>query len=123
MLRMYEYYAAGDADALLRLSSKEPGALAIGTDPDEWWEGYEPIARVTESFFAEVGGTVKIMTGELNAFEEGTTGWAADYARLRLPNGREVPIRVTVVFHLEGGDWRIVQQHSSIGVPNAELFG
>jgi hypothetical protein len=119
---MYEHYAAGDVDALLRLSSRQPGVLAIGTDPEEWWEGYETIARITEAFFLEAGGPLQIIPGDLNAFEEGRVGWAADNGKLRLPNGREVPIRLTVVVHFEDGDWKIVQQHSSIGVSNAELF-
>ena len=122
MLRMYEHYGAGDVDALLQLSSKEPGVLAIGTDPSEWWEGFETIARVTEAFFPEMGGAVQIIAGDLNAFEEGTAGWAADNGKLRLSNGQEVPIRITIVFHLEDGGWRIVQQHSSIGVPNGDIF-
>lgn len=123
MLRMYSAYSAGDVAALLELSSREAGILAIGTDPEEWWEGYDLIAGVTEAFFPEVGGTVELISGDLSAFEEGTVGWAADNGKLRLPDGREVPIRITVVFHLEGGAWKIVQQHSSIGVSNAVLFG
>ena len=31
---------AGDADPALERLSEHPGAVTIGTDPDEWWYGH-----------------------------------------------------------------------------------
>jgi hypothetical protein len=31
-------------------------------------------------------------------------------------------VRLTAVLHQEDGDWKIVQTHASIGVPNDRMF-
>jgi ketosteroid isomerase-like protein len=67
----------------------------------------------------EMGGTIQIKTGDLHALAEGTIGWAADCPTMHMP-GHEIPMRVTVVFHKEDGEWKIVQCHASIGVLNTE---
>ena len=56
------------------------------------------------------------------AFTEGTVGWAADRPTF-VVGGKEIPLRLTLVLHREGGEWKVVQLHSSIGVPNEEAFG
>jgi hypothetical protein len=70
-----------------------------------------------------MGGTPRIIPGNLSAFSEGKVGWEADHASILLPDRKEIPIRVTMVFHEENGEWKIVQYHASIGVPNPEAFG
>ncbi len=108
--------------AIESLLSRQSGVLAIGTDPNEWWAGYDMIARVFKAQLQEMGG-IQIKAGELNAFVEGTVGWVAGRPRFQLPNGQEVAFRVTAVFHKEDGEWKNVQQHTSIGVPNEEAVG
>jgi hypothetical protein len=66
---------------------------------------------------------ITIVDSDPLACSEGSVGWAADRFRLRFPNGTQVPFRVTIVFHQEGGEWKIVQWHSSIGIPNEEAPG
>jgi hypothetical protein len=34
-----------------------------------------------------------------------------------------VPLRVTAVVERDGGSWKVVQWHASIGVSNEESFG
>jgi hypothetical protein len=46
-----------------------------------------------------------------------------DQPKFRLPDGKEIQARFTTVFHREHGEWRIVQHHVSIGVPNEEAIG
>jgi hypothetical protein len=36
--------------------------------------------------------------------------------------GRRVPVRLTAVLHQEEGDWKAVQIHASIGVPNEQML-
>ncbi len=60
---------------------------------------------------------------EYTAFEEGTVGWVADQGTFRMPDGTEVPFRMTVVVHREDGDWKVVQEHASIGVRNEDALG
>lgn len=122
VLRLYESMTKGDVSAFERLFSRQSGVIAIGTDPNEWWADYETIVRVHKAQFQEIGG-IQIRAGELNAFVEGTVGWVADRPILRLPNGQEMTFRETTVFHKEDGEWKIVQFHVSIGMPNEEAVG
>lgn len=108
--------------AVERLFSRQSGVLAIGSDPNEWWAGYDTIARVFKAQLQEMGG-IQIKAGELNAFVEGTVGWVADRPTVRLPKGQEMTFRGTAVFHKEDEEWKIVHLHHSIGVPNEEAVG
>lgn len=85
--------------------------------------GYNTIDRVHRTQYREMDKIQLKTGGELSAFEEGTIGWAADKANLQLPNGQDIPVRVTTVFHKEDGEWKIVQHHVSVGVPNVEIIG
>jgi ketosteroid isomerase-like protein len=40
-LRFYEAAATGDLSFFDQHVSRQEGAVFIGTDPDEWWEGLE----------------------------------------------------------------------------------
>ena len=122
VLRFYEAVGAGDGPVLERLFSHQTGVLAVGTDPEEWWAGHDTIV---EAFRAQLqgSGTRKVEPGDLNAFAEGSVGWAADRRTMRLASGKEITIRETFLFHQEDGDWKLVQFHASIAVPNAELAG
>jgi hypothetical protein len=123
MLRFIESFSSGDVSTIEHLFSHQDGVLALGTDPSEWWAGYDTITRVHKAQLQEMGGNIKIKVGELNAFVEGTVGWAASSARFQLPKGQETPIRLTAVLHQEDKEWKIVQYHVSIGVPNIEAIG
>ena len=123
MLRFYRALAVGDANALAALVSREPGVLVIGTDPDEWWSGYETIAAVFKAQMKEMGGGFPIEAAELQTFSEGNVGWAADRPRLAVADGGEVSFRLSAVLHRENGDWKIVQWHVSFGVANEEALG
>ena len=122
VLRLYESMSIGDVSAIERLFSHQSGILTIGSDPNEWWAGYDTIDRVFKAQFQ--GGTAKpILASDLNAFAEGTVGWASERRTSRLPNGKEITIRETFVFHQEEGEWKIVQLHVSLGIPNTDVFG
>ena len=120
VLRLYESMGTGNVDAIERLFSHRDGVLAIGSDPDEWWAGHDTIV---EAFKAQLQatGTRKVEPGDLNAFAEGTVGWAADRRTRRLANGKELTFRETFLFHQEDGEWKLVQFHASVALPNAEL--
>jgi len=122
VLRFYEAVATGDVSTLERLISRERGVLAIGSDPNEWWAGYDAIQQAFKAQFQETGAR-QVHPGDLNAFVEGTVGWAADRRTMRLASGKELTIRETMLFHQEDGEWKLVQFHASVAVPNAELTG
>ncbi len=121
-LRSYEAFSSGDHSFFDRHLSHQDGVLAIGTDPNEWWAGYATIFKVFKAQMEEMGG-FSLIAGAPQAYSEGSVGWAADQPKFRLPDGTEIPVRLTSVFRKENNDWKIVQWHVSIGVSNEEIVG
>jgi ketosteroid isomerase-like protein len=122
MHRFYRAARAGDAAALEGLISRQDGVLCIGTDPQEWWVGCETILRVFRAQKEEMGGGLPLVAGQPTGYVAGDVGWAADRPKLTLPDG-EMELRLTMTAHKEEEDWKIVQAHFSLGVPNEEAFG
>lgn len=114
-----------DADALADLFSRDPGVRSIGTDPMEWFSGFEELVPVLAAQLAEareLGGlTVELF--ELEGYEEGQAGWAAARGEYRFVGRPNVPFRMTAVLVLERAHWCIVQNHFSAGTPNEESYG
>jgi hypothetical protein len=88
----------------------------VGTDPDDWLDGYSAY-RFAREEAARLGGDVTIEFDDVSGFEEGTVGWGVARPTVTLPDGRRVTSRCSAVFHLNGGEWKIVQLHSSFGHP------
>jgi len=120
MYAMFETGSPAGADTLL---SKAPGVLGIGTDPDEWWidDAVAAAFRVQVPEMHAAG--MRLRSGGVVAHSEGTVGWVADRPTLLLPDGSEVPMRLTAVWHRDGDAWRMVQFHLSIGVSNQDALG
>jgi len=110
----------GDAETVLGRLPAHPGLLMIGTDPAEWWHGHEALAVFGRQL--DELGAVPGTWDEIEAWEEGTVGWAATTFTFSVPNGTH-EMRTTYVLHLERGDWRFVQCHWSIPQSNTELMG
>lgn len=121
VLRLYEALASGDASFIDSHFSVAEGARGVGTDPGEWWQG-PALADAWKEQLKAMGGRMPLVAGEPEAYVEGTVGWAADQPTLQLPGGA-VPTRLTLVFHREEGDWKLIQAHGSLGVPNEEPPG
>lgn len=97
-LRFYEAVERGDAPFLERLVSRREEAPFIGTDPDEWWEGAEPFLKAMRAQAEALGGRLKVVAGQLQAYREDNVGWVIDHGpTFRLPNGTEIPARHTLV--------------------------
>jgi len=115
-----QYYAEseqGNSVFLANLIDPDPGALVVGTDPNEWWVGGEHIVRIWSAAWIQRGG-LPVRGSNPSAFREGSVGWLADQAVFRLPNGTELPFRLTAVFRQDGDGWKMVQAHFSFGVPD-----
>ena len=113
--------AGSKIDEIARRTSQDPCAVAIGSDPGEWTEGYDEIMRLMRGSTpdAELGITAGL--DDVKAFREGTVGWAAGHGYFEL-EGKRVPVRLTAVVHQENGEWKVVQTHASIGVPNERMM-
>ena len=113
-----------DAATSVNLLAHEPGVLFVGTDPDEWWAGFESLSPILPAQLAEFEtGGVKFDVGEVEAFREGTVGWFGARPKLLFPDGATVTLRFTGVLHLDLGVWRFVQFHISEGVENEVTLG
>src|SRR5262245_30518451 len=116
--RLYEAMSTGDAETAMSLLSSADGALLIGTDPGEWLTDHDEMRAL---FAAQTGAGVKVRSGgDMQAYEEGSIGWVADQAAFVLPDGSEVPFRMTAVWRRHDGDWKIIQSHASIAMPNED---
>jgi ketosteroid isomerase-like protein len=100
--------------------SRSMHLVTIGTDPDEWMQGVKAFGHMDR----EMRGTTRFQfrPGEIQAFEEGSVGWAAARPTIVFASGKLVPLRISAVFHREEGEWKMVHCHVSVGVPNEELF-
>lgn len=72
---------------------------------------------------AQAGAGITAIPGDLRTFRNGAIVWVADRSRFKLPDGSEVPFRMTTVFHQENGAWKLVQEYASFGVSNEEAIG
>lgn len=117
VMRTISEVAAKNFQALLATCSTEPGMLHIGTDPKEWLENLTAFEAVMRP--AVEGGSGNMPTDiELKTGQEGTVGWSAFRYTAHLPNGAALKFRVTDVWHQEGGTWKVVHSHISLGVPD-----
>jgi class 3 adenylate cyclase/ketosteroid isomerase-like protein len=112
--------ADGDGDAVLSRLSTEGGTLIVGTDPAEWWRGAE--AHAVWSRQIQEIGRFPIVATEVDAWEEGSVGWAAVKEVVSLETGA-IESRATYVLHLERGEWKVVQVHWPFPRPIVETLG
>ena len=103
--------AEGDIDCLARLS-EHPGVLIVGTDPAEWWRGTET-REVWGRQIEVLRGVFSVRADEIDAWEEGTVGWAAVKETISV-DGSPREARATYVLRLEHGEWKVVQAHWSL---------
>lgn len=121
-VRLYDAIAKGDVAFIEQHFSDADELRAIGTDVEEWWSG-QRVPEVFKEQIEAMGGSMPLKPGDPEAYVEGSVGWVADRGTLTLPDGGSLPVRVTAVAHREDGDWRLVQWHASLGVPNEETVG
>lgn len=121
--QIYDAMSNGKVEEFGKLLSQQTGALVIGTDPREWWSGYEVITHFYGKQIVEMGGNIQFEGSQIEAYSEGSVGWAADHATLVLNDGTRIPFRGTCVVHREEDGWKLVQWHVSVGAVNEEVVG
>jgi ketosteroid isomerase-like protein len=119
VLQNYEKLAYGKVLEVVRSTySPQEGVIVVGTDPNEWFEGFDSILHF---YGSSEGHRLDVKVDVLKAYCEGNVGWTIDRVTVKLPNGVELPIRHTHIFHKENGAWKIVHNHVSIAVPNDKI--
>ena len=119
---MYDGISDADPSVFEEYLSRAQVGVIIGTASGEWWEHADEALAAMRTQMANAGGSVELVAGDLRAFEHQNVGWVADRPHLRVGE-TAVQCRQTSVFVRENGNWRLVQQHFSIGVPNEDAFG
>ena len=116
----FDAASSGDASLVDRHVSRDERNRLVGSDPAEWLRGPE-VAVFLKGEADRAAGKVSFVPSGTEAYEEGTVGWAATRITITLPDGRSVSPRWTAVLHREDDEWRFVQTHASIAVPNDEV--
>jgi adenylate cyclase len=120
--RFVEALRDGDEEAVRTRVSRQPGFERIGSDPEEVWHEGEVAARLWVQQVREMGGGYPWrLIDDVRAMSEGTVGWAVGRADMASPIGGSVEFRFTTVLHLEHGEWKIVNWHTSNPVKNEDL--
>ena len=121
VIRFFEALRDGDDESVRNRVSREPGFERLGSDPQEVWHDGETSALLWVQQIREMGGGYPWrLIDEIRAMREGTVGWAVGRADMASPIGGSVEFRFTTVLHLEHGEWRIVNWHSSIPASNED---
>jgi len=113
-----KFDSGGQADSIDDIYSLQEGVVIIGNDPNEWFDDRDSILA-----FMQAGGSSKmeIIVQNLKACSEGNVGWTMDRVTVQLPNGVNLPVRHTRIFHKEAGAWKMIHLHVSIAVPNDKI--
>ena len=109
---------AGDGEALRRVLSGDPGAVHIGTDPDEWWSSDDVVSNLGNVPVSGVKATVDELT--VHPMGEGAA-WFVGTGRF-VGEGVDVPVRMSGVAVREGDRFVFVHSHASVGVANDKLL-
>lgn len=115
--------AAGDGDSALGRLSEHAGTLMIGLmgpEPAKLWRGSESRAMWAKQLNAL--GPFPVMATEIQAWEEGSVGWAGVRETVNW-EGQALESRATYVLHLERGEWKVVHVHWSFPQANLETLG
>jgi SnoaL-like domain len=105
---------------IAELLAEGADAVHIGTDAGEWWSSGQFVDGVAA---AGGGGDIGVVADDIDVHVQGDVAWVEGRGRFMRADGAERPVRVTGVLVREGGQWRLVQSHSSIAVPNTDIFG
>jgi len=109
---LYADLSSGHPDQASLLYSQEPGRVFIGLTGNDFRTTSEPRGVAQNEFFVEPGSA--IVPGEIIAFSDREAGWVVDQPTVRLANGTELHLRLTLVWRNEYGIWKIVHTHASI---------
>lgn len=111
-----------DVETLTALTSGSEATSIIGTADGEFWQG-ETLRDLIGQHYREAPNfqSDEIM---IDAYENGSTGWAFYMRDMQAPGRADKALfRVTLIFVLEAGTWKIVHRHASQPRPNEELHG
>lgn len=122
VLRWTRSIAAHRVQDLAHFLSQSDALLYVGSSTNEIWRGQ----IVRDGIVDHLDEVPEISEDEIEveAWENGETGWAFYKCRYLVPGtGSTGTHRVTFVFVLENGGWKMVQHHISQPDSNVEKIG
>ncbi len=121
-LEMVRCVMEADAAGWGRLWSARDGVVSIGSDRREQLVGYDAITAVSGSAMQARGRRFSGAVEHCAAWQEGSVGWGVAYMRAEW-DGRALdqPFRMSGVFHLERGQWKLCHSHRSVAIFDDEL--
>lgn len=122
--RWLKAFSEADARAMANLYMKADMVRYIGTDPAEWWKGRD-LQAALPSHMAQIKDEIHVSfdVNEIEAYELGNVGWALVNAQASFGSMDPMSFRISFVFVLEDGVWRIVQNHNSLALGNPDVVG
>ncbi len=105
-----ELFSTTDPERIIDAHSSSDDVVVIGTDEGEWIEGGDAVAAMWRAT-----DVPDVVVDDVRCYEEGNVAWMAGRVRFRLPDGSELPARITGVARRENDEWKIVQSHTSTG--------
>ena len=121
ILAFYKRLSAGDVDAFDGGIAEGPGVHVIGSGPGERSDGHDDwVARYRDGI-AAAGITVE--PGDPQGYAQGSVGFGSDTPTFVVPDGPRLPVRATFVVEDDGGTWKMVHAHVSVGVPDEQAGG
>lgn len=118
---MIDAMQASDHPTMERAISRTDGSVTIGSDASEYTREIDKMLQMMRDSTPEQGYHVKVTLDEVHGYQEGDVGWFDGTGRFER-DGQTVEVRMTGVAHREDGEWRFVQTHASIGVPDEHMF-
>lgn len=121
--RFLDARVALDIDAMKALNSKSKYLRQIGSDRDEWAQGFDATVQAWIDNQTDSWRVAEASLLRIEAYENGETGWAAVEQERTLVNGQVFVFRMTMVFVLEDYVWKLIQIHFSIPVADEHVLG
>lgn len=119
--RLWRAFVEGSEAAFRNLLSSDDGFRMILSADDQWFVGPD-----LAPMFAERGRMMDIERLEierLEGYEKDDVGWVASEVTVTTRSGISGTFRTTVTLVIEDGVWKAIQIHTSVGVPQADVFG
>jgi adenylate cyclase len=119
--RLWMAFISVDDSAMGNLMVSDRALRLLLSGDDDWFGGDEVVPIMRER--SHTIPIVSVEVDRLEAYEVGDFGWIACVLTTLDANGDSGSFRTTAVFVIEDGTWRVVQMHTSVGVPPQDVFG
>ncbi|MGE0057938.1 MAG: nuclear transport factor 2 family protein [Dehalococcoidia bacterium] len=111
----YEALSSGSPDRVEAYYSVQPGVAFIGSDEGESWVDTSRRNSDVRRLLDGSLGRIRWTPGNPICLMERSVGWTIDHPTIEVERSPPFELRLTVIWHLEKGVWRVVHSHASFG--------